>query len=293
MCLVLTSTQYASSGNLYVGASGVGTYTQSGGTNTVIALCLGNQSGSSGVYNLNNGVLSLTSLSGGSGSATFNFSGGTLRAGGSFSTVLPMTLGAGGGATFDPVGFAVTLSGPLTGPGGLTLIDGGTLTLAVTNTYSGNTLISGGTLALGSSLALQNSTLDTSGGGVLNFGSLTAACLGGLAGPGADRPGQHFVRSAGAPSRQQRRQHHLLRDPDGSRQPDQGRQRHAAAQRQQRLHRVDHHRQRDVGARLLGCRHPPAISSTASRTVPRSYWALAPWRSRAMAARQTASNSTS
>ena len=78
----------------------------------------------------------------------------------------------------------MTLSGPLSGPGSLTKIDSGTLILAATNTYSGNTLISGGTLALGSPLALQNSTLDTSGSGVLSFGSLTSATLGGLTGPG-------------------------------------------------------------------------------------------------------------
>ena len=58
------------------------------------------------------------------------------------------------------------------------------LTLATTNAFSGNTLISGGTLALGNAWALQQSTLDTSGSGVLSFGSLTAATLGGLAGSG-------------------------------------------------------------------------------------------------------------
>src|SRR5208282_1985394 len=52
------------------------------------------------------------------------------------------------------------------------------------NTYSGNTLVSGGTLALASPLALQNSTFDTSGSGVLSFGSLNAVTLGGLTGSG-------------------------------------------------------------------------------------------------------------
>ena len=37
---------------------------------------------------------------------------------------------------------------------------------------------------MGSSLALQNSTLDTSGSGVLSFGTLTSASFGGLTGPG-------------------------------------------------------------------------------------------------------------
>ena len=60
----------------------------------------------------------------------------------------------------------------------------GSLTLASPNTYSGNTLIDGGTLVLADPGALQNSTLDTSGSGALSFGSLTAATLGGLTGPG-------------------------------------------------------------------------------------------------------------
>ena len=63
-----------------------------------------------------------------------------------------MTLGAQRQRSdFDTAGFAMTLSpDPLSGPGSLTKIDSGTLTLAATNTYSGNTLVSGGTLALGS-----------------------------------------------------------------------------------------------------------------------------------------------
>ena len=96
-----------------------------------------------------------------------------------------MTLGASGsGATFDTVGYTVTLSGSLSGPGRLTKVDSGTLILAATNTYSGNTLVSGGMLSLGNAFALQNSTLDTSGSGTLSFGSLTAATFGGLTGPG-------------------------------------------------------------------------------------------------------------
>ena len=66
-----------------------------------------------------------------------------------------MTLGtSGSGATFDTAGYAVTLSGSLSGPGSLTKVDSGTLTLATPNTYSGNTLVSGGTLALGRSAGL-------------------------------------------------------------------------------------------------------------------------------------------
>jgi T5SS/PEP-CTERM-associated repeat protein len=171
----------------YVGQSGIATFTQSGGTNTVGGggLNLGTNATSAGTYNLNGGLLQLSSLVKGSGTAAFNFSGGTLQASSGFSTSLPMTLGtSGGGAAFDTAGYAVALSGLLSGPGSLTKVDSGALTLAAANTYSGNTLISGGTLALGNGLALQNSTLDTSGSGTLSFGSLTSGTLGGLTGPG-------------------------------------------------------------------------------------------------------------
>ena len=140
-------------------------------------------------YNLDGGLLSLVNVQGsaaaiyaGAGSAAFNFSGGTLQfnlgtpvAGPEFSCSMSMTFGtSGGGATFDTAGNMMTLSGSLSGIGGLTKIGSGTLLLAATNTYSGNTLISGGTLALGSPLALQDSTLDTSGSGSLSFGALTS-----------------------------------------------------------------------------------------------------------------------
>ena len=70
---------------------------------------------------------------------------------------------------------------------GLVKLGSNSLTLSAANTFSGNTLVSAGTLLLASSLALQNSTLDTSGSGMLSFGSLAAATLGGLTGPGTLR----------------------------------------------------------------------------------------------------------
>ena len=114
----------------------------------------------------------------------FNFNGGTLQANGNLASSLPLNFGSGGDATIDNHGFAVTLSGMLSGPGSLTLAGSGTLTLTATNTFTGNTLVAGGTLTLGNPLALEQSTLDTSGAGRFNFGPYTAVTLGGLAGNG-------------------------------------------------------------------------------------------------------------
>jgi autotransporter-associated beta strand protein len=169
-----------------VGFYGMGTFTQSGGTHTVSSpLVLGYGAGSSGTYNLNGGLLVVSSLNQSSGTALFNCSGGTIQASQPLSTSLPMTLTTSGSCvTIDTAGYAVTLAGSLSGPGGLTKTDSGSLTLAATNTFSGKTLIAAGTLTLASPLALQQSTLDTSGAGMLNLGALTSVTLGGLSGPG-------------------------------------------------------------------------------------------------------------
>ena len=100
----------------YVGYNGKGTFTQSGGTNSIAggALVLGYNSGSSGTYNLNGGLLILSSFSQGDGSSAFNFSGGTLQASAGFSTSQSMTLY--GAATLDLSGGTVTLAGTLRAP---------------------------------------------------------------------------------------------------------------------------------------------------------------------------------
>jgi autotransporter-associated beta strand protein len=174
-------------GTEYCGYSGGGTINQIGGKNSTPQLCLALNQGSSGAYNLDGGVLILSSLVIGSGSASFNFSGGTLASGAAFSTTLPIMLGAGAGANFDTSNGSVTLAGALTGPGRLTKIGSRVLTLTTANSYSGATLVRGGTLALGNALAIQNSTFDTSGIGLLSFGSLATATFGGLTGSGSLR----------------------------------------------------------------------------------------------------------
>ena len=140
---------------------------------TLPALNLGNQTGSSGTYNLNGGVLAIAGLSQGGGAAAFNFGGGTLEATGPFSTGLPMTLtGSGGNATVDANGYAVTFSGNLSGPGGLVETGSGELMLSGTDTYSGGTTVSGGTLDITAASALpSNGFVTIFGGGRLVLGS--------------------------------------------------------------------------------------------------------------------------
>ena len=53
---------------------------KSGGTNSAGAISLASNPGGSGVYNLNGGVLIVTSVTPGPGMAAFNFGGGTLQA---------------------------------------------------------------------------------------------------------------------------------------------------------------------------------------------------------------------
>jgi autotransporter-associated beta strand protein len=149
--------------NLYVTGNSnpptSGVFTQSGGTDVVVgSLILGG--GSSGTYNLNGGLLVLSGLTAPSSvSATFNFNGGKLRAGGSFSSSVPLSLGATGvNDTIDSNGHVVTLSGSITGPGNLVKTGSGTLILSGTNLYTGGTTVSAGKLIVVSPQSLASGT---------------------------------------------------------------------------------------------------------------------------------------
>ena len=137
-----------------VGCSGTGTFNQFGGTNTIGGLSLGSATGGMGTYNLNGGTLIISSIGNGSGVAAFNFGGGTLKASSGLWTTMPMTLtGIGGNANVDTASGDITLSGILSGPGGLNKLGTNTLTLSGTNTYAGNTTVNAGKLTLTRRLA--------------------------------------------------------------------------------------------------------------------------------------------
>ena len=110
------------------GGTGWGVYTLSGG----------------GVYILGGGIVKDGS------SYAINLGGGTVGAEANWASALNMTLtGSNGPVTFDTMPNTITLSGVLSGNGGLTKVGSGTLELSgAANTYKGDTTVNAGILKL-------------------------------------------------------------------------------------------------------------------------------------------------
>jgi len=124
----------ATPAGLTVGGAGAGTVELNPGGNLDtpnITVAAG------GTLALNGGALS---------NAALHVDGGTVTNSVSFSTPQAVTLDAGGGTVV--VGPALTLTGPMDGPGGLTKDGAGTLILTGPNTYGGATNIVNGTLRI-------------------------------------------------------------------------------------------------------------------------------------------------
>ena len=142
-------------------------------------------SGSGGLLQNGSGMVTLAGSNSYGGGTTV--SSGTLQIGnGGGSGSLAGNITDNGVVLFSRSD-SVTFSNVISGTGSVVQAGPGRLLLSGSYAYTGSTTVSGGTLSLGGPLALQQSTLDTSGTGTLSFGSLTAATLGGLTGPGTLR----------------------------------------------------------------------------------------------------------
>ena len=124
------------------------------------------------------GALACTQASGATGSAGPVFTGGTLQfTGAGITSALPISLQAAGG-TVDTNGNNATLSGAISGPGSLTKIGVGILSLTNNgNNYSGGTNINAGTIRVSAANALGTGPVAIANGAELqnNLANLTIA----------------------------------------------------------------------------------------------------------------------
>ena len=94
------------------------------------------------------------------GSGPLTLDDGTLVMLGGFSIANSIQLSAGGG-TIDANGYGVDLAGQITGPGGLIVCGGGSVTLTAAGAWQGDTVV-------------ENTTLQLAGGANLGDGEVTA-----------------------------------------------------------------------------------------------------------------------
>ena len=136
------------------------------------------------------------------------YAGGTVRAVTNFTSKLDADmLGAGAAATvFDTQEWDITLSGNLTGTGGLAKAGSGTLTLTGANTYAGGTTVLGGTLLVNNRAAvLPDGAMDfgvaagDAGGRIHSDGDLSLdGLVAGVANPEAlDKGAQYTIATWG------------------------------------------------------------------------------------------------
>ena len=130
-------------------------YNMNGGTLNVHNSSLDLASYGAGVFtstlNVTGGVITIGSggMTGNAGKAFINLGGGTLAASANWASSLNMNLtNLNGSVTFDTTTNTITLSGLLSGNGGLIKQGRGTLTLGGANTYASTTIVSNGTLVL-------------------------------------------------------------------------------------------------------------------------------------------------
>jgi autotransporter-associated beta strand protein len=157
-------------------------------------------SGFSGAVTVSGGEINFSddaNLGDGSASNTVTLkSGGGLQFGASFTTSRDLTLGAGGG-TVDTNGNDDTVSGIISGAGGLTKTGLGTLTLTGANDYTGATDVSVGTLQAGATDTFSSgSAVTVESGATLDLNSYDQV-IGSLAGAGGVTLGSAILTTGG------------------------------------------------------------------------------------------------
>ena len=177
---------------LSLSEDGKGTFNLSSGEVTTDMLNLSRKSSASahGIFNMTGGLLNIgtngigrtnTNASNKDTCYEINLGGGTIRASheDGFTSPLNMTLtgSSGTNVTFDTQAANVTLSGVLSGVGGLQKTGSGTLTLSGADTYSGATTVKGGTVAFtsaypGGDLEIDAATLAGASSPVVTAASL-------------------------------------------------------------------------------------------------------------------------
>lgn len=103
-----------------------------------------------------------------------SFNGGTLQVTAGVTSSRSVTLNASGG-TFDTNGNSLVLGGNIDGPGSLSKIGSGTLTLLGINSYGGGTIVNAGTLQVSGAgtLGATIATTTINSGGTLDLGATT------------------------------------------------------------------------------------------------------------------------
>ncbi len=187
--LALTGTGGAApeyNGILYIGIDGTGVFNHNGGAITALGMVLDNRGDTAGTdaYTLTGGSLTLgASGLGGNASSLVSLGGGTVKASASWTGTRPITLtGTNGNTVFDPQGNTITLTGALTGAGGLVKTGAGMLVLnGGANTFTGGTVVTGGVLrVLGNATAnrlANGSSVTVHNGARFEFGQLNALPL--------------------------------------------------------------------------------------------------------------------
>ncbi len=137
-----------------------------------------------GIYNLTGGSIyveagGITNFPG--GGYEMNLGGGMIGAEASWASTVNLTLtGSNGPVTFNPAGNVITLSGVLSGTGGLVVSGGGTLELSGANTYTGSTTVNTGSTLQLDSTGSSSGAFRVANGGVLNLNFTGTYAAGGL-----------------------------------------------------------------------------------------------------------------